>query len=183
MSVLENLNLLLHSDPIDIAQSGSYIFFSLLIYFSERDSVLSSDFLCCYSLLNWQRKLITGDFGDTELYWGFPGGSVVKNLPAIQEPQEMWVWSLGQEDSLTEGMAINFRIFAWRIPWTEKPGGRQSTGLKTVGHNWRDLACLLAGYMDPHETSGPSLSFDFPHLAYLPTNMLPESRGNLDIGR
>ena len=148
MSVLENLNLLLHSDPIDIAQSGSYIFFSLLIYFSERDSVLSSDFLCCYSLLNWQRKLITGDFGDTELYWGFPGGSVVKNLPTIQEPQEMWVWSLGQEDSLMEGMAINFRILA-----SENPMDREAwwATIHRVTNSWAQLkrlsmpACRLYG--------------------------------------
>ena len=44
---------------------------------------------------------------------------MVKNLPAIQEPQETWVQSLGQEDSLEEGMATHFGILAWRIPWTE----------------------------------------------------------------
>ena len=54
---------------------------------------------------------------------GFPGGSVVKNLPAMQELQEMWVQSLGREDPLEEGMATHSNIFAWRIPWTEEPGG------------------------------------------------------------
>ena len=44
---------------------------------------------------------------------GFPGGSAVKNLPAMQE---MWVRSLGQEDPLEEGMATHFSILAWRIP-------------------------------------------------------------------
>ena len=53
---------------------------------------------------------------------GFPDGSVVKNLPAMQEPQEMQVWSLGQEDPLEEGMATHFSILAWRIPRTEEPG-------------------------------------------------------------
>ena len=53
---------------------------------------------------------------------GFPGGSVVKNLPAMQELQEMWVQSLGREDPLEEGMATHSNIFAWRIPWTEEPG-------------------------------------------------------------
>ena len=40
--------------------------------------------------------------------------------------QEMWVRSLGQEDPLEEGMATHSSIFAWRIPWTEKPDGLQS---------------------------------------------------------
>ena len=46
----------------------------------------------------------------------------------------MWVQSLGQEDPLEEEMAAG--IFAWRIPWTEEPGGLQSTGLQRVKHNW-----------------------------------------------
>ena len=41
----------------------------------------------------------------------------------------MWVQSLGQEDLLEEGMATHSSILAWRIPWTEKPGGLQSLGL------------------------------------------------------
>ena len=40
----------------------------------------------------------------------------------MQEPQEMWVGSLGQEDPLEEGMATYFSILPWRIPWTEEPG-------------------------------------------------------------
>ena len=49
----------------------------------------------------------------------------VKNLPAMQET---WVRSLGREDPLEKGMANHSRILAWRIPWTEKPGGLHSTG-------------------------------------------------------
>ena len=60
------------------------------------------------------------------LTMGFPGGSVVKNPPAMQELQETWVWSLGQEDALEEGMATHSIILAWRIPWTEEPGRLQS---------------------------------------------------------
>ena len=60
---------------------------------------------------------------------GFPSVSGVKNLPAMQETQETWVRSLGQEDPLEEGMATHSHILAWRIPWTEEPGGLQSTGL------------------------------------------------------
>ena len=47
---------------------------------------------------------------------------VVKNLPAMQETQEMWVWSLGLEDPLEKGMAIHSGFLAWRIPWTQEPG-------------------------------------------------------------
>ena len=47
---------------------------------------------------------------------------LVKNLPAMQETQEMQLRSLGWEDSLEEEMAIHSSIFPWRIPWTEEPG-------------------------------------------------------------
>ena len=50
---------------------------------------------------------------------------MVKNLPAIQET---WVQSLGQEDPLEKAMATHSSILAWRILWTEKPDGLQSTG-------------------------------------------------------
>ena len=66
---------------------------------------------------------------------GFPGGSAVKNPPAMQEMQETWVPSLGGEDSLEEGMATHSSILAWRIPWTEKPGRLQSMGLQRVGQD------------------------------------------------
>ena len=54
---------------------------------------------------------------------GFPGGSAVKNLPAMQET---WVGFLGWKDPLEEGMATGSRVPAWEIPWTEEPGGPQS---------------------------------------------------------
>ena len=57
---------------------------------------------------------------------------MVKNLPAVQET---WVQSLGQEDALEKGKATYSSILAWRIPWTEEPGGLQFMGLKRVGHN------------------------------------------------
>ena len=50
------------------------------------------------------------------------GGSVVKNLPAMQGTQETWVRVLGQEDPLEKEMANHSSILAWRISWTEKPG-------------------------------------------------------------
>ena len=57
---------------------------------------------------------------------GFPGDSVVKNLPAMQKT---WVQSLSWKDPLEKEMATtHFNILAWRIPWTEEPGGLQSKG-------------------------------------------------------
>ena len=58
---------------------------------------------------------------------------MAKNLPAMWET---WVRSLGQEDHLEEKTATHSSILAWRIPWTEEPGGLQSMGLQSVGHNW-----------------------------------------------
>ena len=66
---------------------------------------------------------------------GFPSGSAVKNLPAMQEPQEMQVQSLDQEDPLEKGMATHFSILAWRTPRTEEPGGLQPIGTQKVGHD------------------------------------------------
>ena len=53
---------------------------------------------------------------------GFPSGSAVKNLLAMQEPLETRVQSLGQEDPLEKEMATHFSILAWETPWTEEPG-------------------------------------------------------------
>ena len=57
----------------------------------------------------------------------------VKNLLAMQETG---IQSLGWEDPLEEGMATHSSILAWRIPWTEEPGGLQSTGSQGVRHDW-----------------------------------------------
>ena len=53
-------------------------------------------------------------------HWASLVVQTVKNLP---EKQETWVQSLGLEDPLEKGMATHSNIFAWRIPWTEEPGG------------------------------------------------------------
>ena len=53
---------------------------------------------------------------------------------------ETWVWSLGWEDPPEEGMATHSRILAWRILWTEEPGGLQSMGLQRFRQDWSDLA-------------------------------------------
>ena len=56
----------------------------------------------------------------------------VKNLPAMWET---WVLSLGLEDPLEKGMATHFSILAWRISWTEEPGGLLSMGSQRVRHD------------------------------------------------
>ena len=53
----------------------------------------------------------------------------------MQETEETQVGSLGQEDPLEEGMPTHSSILAWRIPWTEEPGGLQSMGSLRVGHD------------------------------------------------
>ena len=62
----------------------------------------------------------------------FPVAQTVKNLPAMQETQ---VLSLGREDPLEKRMAIHSSILAWRIAWTEKPGGPQFVGSQRFGHS------------------------------------------------
>ena len=80
---------------------------------------------------------------ETHKHVGFWGGPIygrwtsltaqsVKNLPAMQET---WVQFLGWEDPLEKEMAIDSSILAWKIPWTEEPGGLQSMGLQRVRHD------------------------------------------------
>ena len=60
----------------------------------------------------------------------------VKNLPAVQE---IWIPSLGQEDSPEKGMATHSSILAWKIPWMEEPGKLQSMGLQS----WTGLSDFI----------------------------------------
>ena len=57
---------------------------------------------------------------------------MVKSPPAMQET---WVSSLGREDPLEKGRATHSSILAWKIPWTEEPGGLQSMGLQRIRHD------------------------------------------------
>ena len=57
---------------------------------------------------------------------------MVKNPPAMRKIQ---VQTLGWEDDLEKGMAIHSSVLAWRVPWTEKPGGIHSMGPQRVGHS------------------------------------------------
>ena len=57
---------------------------------------------------------------------------MVKNLPVVLETK---IQSLGWEDQPEKGMASHSSVLAWKIPWTEEPGGLQSTGLQRVEHD------------------------------------------------
>ena len=67
----------------------------------------------------------------------FPSGSAVKNLPVMQDLQETQVRSLGQEDTLKEGMAAHSSTLDWRIARTEQPGGLYI--VHKVTKNWIQL--------------------------------------------
>ena len=92
--------------------------FSLFIF-----NIITNTFECKYTML-----------------LGSPGVSVVKNPPADAGDA---VWSLGREGPLEEEMATHSSILAWRIPWTEEPGGLQSLGLQRVRQDWAtEQACV-----------------------------------------
>ena len=66
---------------------------------------------------------------------GFPGGTVVKNLPVKAGGTRALSSIPGREDPLEKEMASHSSILTWRIPWTEEPGRLQSMGLQRVGHD------------------------------------------------
>ena len=63
---------------------------------------------------------------------------MIKNLPAMEAMQEMWILFPGQEDPLEESMTAHSTILAWKLPWTEKLAGLQSIGSQRVGHDRGD---------------------------------------------
>ena len=87
--------------------------------------MLSGD--CCLDLFESKKFMVQYAKKGTSLV-----AQMLKNLPAMQET---WVPSLGWEDTLEKEMATHSSIFVWRIPWTEEPGGLQSTGSQRVGHD------------------------------------------------
>ena len=78
-------------------------------------------------------------------FWGYPNDWTVKNPLAMQKTQETRVSSLGQEDPLEEEMATPSNILAWKIPWTEEPGGPSPKGYR-VRHNWATEKTHLSFY-------------------------------------
>jgi len=69
------------------------------------------------------------------IHFSFPSGSGVKNPSLMQKVKETHVLSLGEENPLEKETATQSSILAWTTPWTEEPGGLQSTGLQRVGHD------------------------------------------------
>ena len=68
--------------------------------------------------------------------WGFPGGTIVNNPPAdVGDARDAGLIP-GQGDPLEEGMATHSSVLAWRIPWTEEPGGLQFILSQRVRHDW-----------------------------------------------
>ena len=68
---------------------------------------------------------------------------MVKNPPAVQEMQEMWVQSLGQENPLEKEMATHSSILVWEIPWSEEPGELQSIGLQETNTAEQLSKCMM----------------------------------------
>ena len=83
-----------------------------------------------YQLSYQESQINVSDYRPMICLKGFLGGS---DLPPMQETQ---VWSLSWEDPLEKGMSTHCSILAWRIPWTEKPGGLQSIRSQRVRQNW-----------------------------------------------
>ena len=100
-------------------------------------------FLHLWNVGNYNYPTLESTSETFSLVYCTHGASLVaiKNPPAMQEPREMWIQSLSREDPLEKRMATHSSTLAWRIPWTEEPGGLQSTGPQRVGHDWRELAC------------------------------------------
>ena len=96
----------------------------------------------------------------------------VKNPPA---KQETWVWSLGQEDALKKGMASHSSVLAWRIPWTEEPGGLPSMGSQRVRHDWAtNTFTLLLLYMHPYVHSNTIYNSQDTEIIQMPINRWTE---------
>ena len=97
----------------------------------------------------------------------------LKHLPAMREIR---VWSLGWEDLLEKEIATHSSTLAWRIPWTEEPGGLQSTGSQRVGHNW--ATSLSRGEVMPTSKSLIMSNLVPHHWSKHITGPNPKSRGS-----
>ena len=86
------------------------------------------------------------------MYQASPVAQRLKRLPAMRET---WVRSLGWEDPLEKEMATHSSILAWRIPWTEEPGGLQSSGSQRVGQD--RATSLFTFFHMPYV-------FSYPHI-------------------
>ena len=109
---------------------------SKLANFFRVNLLFSPDLLFCLLYLSfgiWDLFL-----GLLCFWWASLVAQMVKRLPTMRETR---VRSLGQEDPLEKETATHSSIHAWKIPWTEEPGGLQSMGSQRVGHNWAISLC------------------------------------------
>ena len=93
-----------------------------------------------YSLSGERRQILNEEICHK---WASLVAQTVKNLPVMQET---WVRSLDWEDCLEKGITTHSSVLAWRIPWTEEPGGLQSLGSQRVGHDWVTHTFTLMTY-------------------------------------
>ena len=108
----------------------------------------------------WERFLVN---------WKFPGGSVVKNLPAMQETK---VWFLGWEDPLRRKWQPTAVFLARKIPWTEVPGRLQFTESQRVGYDWvHTPTAWLHVPVSPYQSTLLQLCYS-DHLKYF-SNIFP----------
>ena len=99
---------------------------------------------------------------------------VIQWLKYLTAMQELQIWFLGLEDPLEQGIVTHSSILAWRIPWTEQPGGLQSMGLQRVGQNWSYWAPMhalqvftCAKWETPVETEGREKEYWVPIYHHL----------------
>ena len=138
---------------------------------------------------NSQPRRLMSRLEKTELMlvrWGFPGGSLVKNMPAKQETR---VWSLGREDALEKEMATCSSILAWRIPWPEEPGvlppwghkeldmteqlSTRAEGMKPHRIWWADFTCPLNTWMPQWDLAPSECSSDISEMPRVPGSKCP----------
>ena len=105
-----------HGHPQYLLFGGMWFTFYTVRWWLLMEGLLSEWFVVCCGL-NWASLV----------------AQRLKPLPAMWET---WVRSLGREDPLEKEMATHSSILAWRIPWTEEPGGLQSMESQRVGHDW-----------------------------------------------
>ena len=113
----------------------------------SRDTFFAQLLLCLLfpDAYFWSASLVSMALAQFLVKWivivkGFLGGSVVKNPPEMQEPQDKGVQSFDWEELLEEGMATHFSILAWRISWTEEPSRLQSIRSQINRDDWNNLA-------------------------------------------
>ena len=87
----------------------------------------------------------------------------------VQKMRETWIQSLGWKDPLEVGMATHSSILAWRIPWTEEPGGLQSTGSQRGGHNTAEQTHIIMAW----SSGWPAPIQKPPKVTSLEQKMLP----------